>query len=142
MDCCAKKRSIDMKTLKRLMANFVDIFVFLAIVVMFFLFILPYFLLVIGWYGEISVSIVLTVLILIVSLNFAVQYPFLRSHQTIGKTFFGLKIISTNEQRLLTLSVILQREIFAKIMTCYIMCLPVLLNKRGKHDEACETDVV
>jgi len=78
----------------------------------------------------------------IAAATFMVQYPFLRVHQTIGKGFFGLKIVSTNEQRPLTVGIILAREVFAKIMTGYLLCLPVLVGKQGKHDEACETDVI
>jgi len=134
-----------MKILKRLLANFVDIFLFLAIVVFFFAFVLPS-ILPVADREEVNSSIALliavTSLILVVVSTFAAQYPFLIIHQTIGKAFFRLKIISTNEQRPLTVSIIVQREIFAKVMSLYLLCLPVLFNKTGKHDEACETGVI
>jgi len=81
-------------------------------------------------------------LILIVTTYFAVQYPFLKVHQTVGKGFFRLTIISTDEQRPLTISTILAREIFAKVMTAYLLCLPVLFGYEGKHDESCGTKVI
>jgi len=124
--------------IKRLLANFVDIFLFFAIIAMYFSFLFP---LMPGSEGE-SFLLAGLSLLFIVAAYFAVQYPFLKVHQTVGKAFFGLKIISTNEQRPLTVSVIVAREVFAKVMTCYLMCLPVLFKGRGKHDEACETDVI
>jgi len=127
------------------MANFVDIFLFLAIVVFFFAFLIPS-ILPLADDGNVNSSTVLFIaaaaLVLVVIITFALQYPFLSAHQTIGKAFFRLKIVSTNEQRPLTVSVIVQREIFAKVMSLYLLCLPVLFGKTGKHDEACETGVI
>jgi len=135
-----------MKILRRILANLIDIIVFLAIVVAFLLFILPNFLPLFlppiedGSTTDYVVGGV--TLVLIVVLTALLQYPFLRVHQTIGKAFFGLRIASTNKRRPLTVSVIVQREVFAKIMTCYLMCLPVLFGREGAHDTACETEVV
>lgn len=72
----------------------------------------------------------------------ALQYPFMRVNQTIGKAFFGLRIVSTNPNRDLTPSIIFQREIFAKVMSVYLMCLPVLAGQEGGHEKATETKVV
>ncbi|MCL2399382.1 MAG: RDD family protein [Defluviitaleaceae bacterium] len=128
--------------IKRIIANIIDIVLFFFIIVMFFMFILPFFLNWAGIEGELSPFLAGVSLVLIITLNFAIQYLFLQTHQTIGKAFFGLKIVSTNAQRPLTVSIVLQREILAKAMTCYLMCIPVLFGREGKHDEACETKVI
>jgi len=129
-----------MMLIKRLMANFIDIFVFIALIVLFFAVILPFF--IPSSETELSLIWAGVTLITILAVTFSVQYPFLRVNQTIGKAFFGLKIASTNEGRPLTLSIILQREVFAKSFTCYFMCLPVLLGLKGQHDIVCETEVI
>jgi len=89
-----------------------------------------------------NLGLVVGMLVGIIAVVCGLQYPFLMNQQTLGKAFFGLRIESTNDQRPITPSVIVQRELFAKVMTCYFMCLPVLIGQVGKHDEACETEVV
>jgi len=135
-----------MKIIKRILANLIDISVFLVIVVAFLVFILPSFVpIFLPPIEEDSIMdfvVAGVTLIFIIALNSLLQYPFLRVHQTIGKAFFGMRIVSTNKQRPLTVSVIVQREVFAKMMTCYFMCLPVLFGREGAHDVACETEVV
>jgi len=128
-----------MKIIRRLMANFVDVFVFVAIVVLFLMFILPIF---VTDEGTASLAAAGFGLVAICSITFILQYPFLRINQTIGKAFMGLRIVSTNDRRPLTMGIIVQREIFAKALTCYFMCLPVLIGKEGQHDVVCETKVV
>jgi uncharacterized RDD family membrane protein YckC len=121
------------------MANFVDVFVFIAFIVLFFLVIIPRF---VPADGELSLFMAGVALALICGLTFLVQYPFMVVNQTIGKAFMGLRIVSTNDARPLTVGIIFQRELFAKVFTCYFMCLPVLFGREGKHDEVCETGVV
>jgi uncharacterized RDD family membrane protein YckC len=128
-----------MKIIKRLLANIVDIFVFVAAVVLFFLFVIPY---IVPDGGELSTAMAVITLVVIVALVFLAQWPFMAVNQTIGKAMMGLRIISTNGERPLSVSIILQRELFAKVLTCYFMCLPVLFGREGKHDVACETEVV
>jgi uncharacterized RDD family membrane protein YckC len=128
--------------LKRFLANIIDISVFFGIIVMTYQVIFPSVINVAGSDSEGSVLIAAGLLVFVIALTSALQYPFLKIHQTIGKAFFGLKIISTNDMRPLTVSIIVQRELFAKIMSAYLMCLPVFFGKTGKHDEAAETEVV
>jgi len=130
-----------MKAIKRLLANVVDIFVFLAIVTAHFVFILP-FALPDSHQDGISLPIAAGIMVLVILFTFVVQSPFLKTHQTIGKAFFRLKIITENDRRPLTISIIIQREVFAKVMSCYSLCIPVLFGRKGRHDIACETNVV
>lgn len=122
--------------LKRLLANFIDVFVFLASVVAHYVFILPFFDAVNEW------VFAAVALVAVIVFNTILQYPFLKVNQTIGKAFFRLKVISTNPHRPLSVSIMVQREVFAKAFTCYFMCLPVFFNAKGQHDVACETEVV
>ena len=128
-----------MKFVKRLLANIVDIFLFIATIVFFFIFIIPRFV----PQGEgLNTPMAIIILLLICGLNFIAQYPFMVVNQTIGKAMMGLRIMSTNVERPLSVGIILQRELFAKVLTCYFMCLPVFFGRTGKHDEVCETEVV
>ncbi|MCL2188121.1 MAG: RDD family protein [Defluviitaleaceae bacterium] len=128
-----------MKIIRRLLANIVDIFVFIAIIVVCFQVIIPLFIpagegLSLPWAGVVMVGVC--------GATFLAQYPFMLVNQTIGKALFGLRVISTNDARPMAAGIIFQRELFAKVMTCYFMCLPVLFGQEGKHDEVCETEVV
>ena len=125
--------------IRRLLANMVDIIVFFAIIVATFIFVLPLFL---SENREMSPVVAIIVLVFVCGLTFLLQYPFMMVNQTIGKALLGLKIISKNEERPMTVSVVFQREVFAKALTCYFMCFPVLFNREGQHDIACETEVV
>ena len=129
-----------MKILRRLLANFVDIAVFLAIVMGMFIFVLPFFVDLTGVY-EGSIVLAVGAFVLVPVLTFGLQYPFMLVNQTIGKALFGLRIVSTSERRPVTVSVIVQRELFAKVMSCYLLCLPVFYGRVGKHEEATETAV-
>jgi len=129
-----------MKVLRRLLANFVDIAVFLAIVMGMFIFVLPFFVELVG-VDEGSMVLAVGVFVVVPVLTFAVQYPFMAVGQTIGKALFGLRIVSTNKRRPVSVSVIVQRELFAKVMSCYLLCLPVFYGRVGKHEEATETAV-
>ncbi|MCL2204642.1 MAG: RDD family protein [Defluviitaleaceae bacterium] len=128
-----------MKIIRRLLANFVDIFIFITTVVLFFIFIVPLF---VPEDGALGMPMAGLVLLVICALNFLLQYPFMAVNQTLGKAMMGLRITSTNDERPLTLGIVLQRELFAKVLTCYLMCAPVLFGREGKHDEVCETEVV
>jgi len=125
---------------RRALANFVDVFIFVAITVLVFAFVLPFFV-PIPEGEEMSMAWAVLALIGIAGFTLAAQWPFYLNNQTIGKGFFRLRIKSTNEARPLNASIILQREIFAKIFTAYFMCLPVLWGAQGYHDAACETEV-
>lgn len=127
-----------MEILKRILANIIDIFIYLLIVVISFLFMLPH---ILNNFNSINIA-VLIIFILTIIFTFIIQYPFLKVNQTIGKAFFSLEIITTNKSRPLDVSIIVQREIFGKIITCYLMCLPVLYGKTGGHEIITETKVV
>jgi len=125
---------------RRVLANFVDIFVFVAITVAVFVFVLPFFI-PIPEGEELSLAWAAFGLLGVAGFALAAQWPFYLNDQTIGKAFFGLKIKSTNDARPLTPTIILQRELFAKAFTVYLMCIPVLFGGQGQHDIACETEV-
>jgi len=126
---------------RRAMANFVDIFIFIAITVGMFVLVLPFFVPIPDG-EEMSLAWAVLALIGIAGFTLVVQWPFYLNNQTLGKAFFRLKIISTSKTRpLITPTIILQRELFAKIFTMFFMCLPVLWGGQGYHDIACETEV-
>jgi len=125
---------------RRVMANFVDVFIFIAITVGIFVFVLPFFV-PLPDEGDMSLPWAVLALIGVVGFTLAVQWPFYLNNQTLGKAFFRLRIKSTNDIRPLTPTIILQREVFAKVFTAYLMCLPALYGHEGHHDLACETEV-
>jgi len=125
---------------RRVLANFVDVFIFLAITVVVFAFVLPFFVPIPDG-EEMSIFWAIFALIGVAGFNLAVQWPFYLNNQTVGKGFFRMRIVSTNDSRPLTATIILQRELFAKVFTAYFMCVPVLWGGDGFHDIACETQV-
>ena len=127
-----------MTIIKRILANVVDIAVFIALFVVSFLYVLPF---ISNFIGNETASAAI-VLLLAIAVCALLQYPFLSVHQTLGKAFFKLKVESTNDQRPITPSIVFQREIFGKIATGYLLCLPVLFGKQGGHELTTETKIV
>jgi len=125
---------------RRVLANFVDVFIFVAVIVAVFIFVLPFFI-PIPEGEEMGIGWAIFALTGVLGFTFAVQWPFYLNNQTVGKAFFRLRIRSTNDARTLTPTIILHRELFAKVFTMYFMCLPLLWNGVGFHDIACETEV-
>ncbi|MCL2571909.1 MAG: RDD family protein [Defluviitaleaceae bacterium] len=125
-------------TIKRVCANIIDIVLFFALLVMLFLHVSP---VVSGFIANPTIAGVI-VLLLLIAIITGIQYPFIKVHQTIGKAFFRLKIVSTNTERPLTVAIVLQRELFAKVASGYLLCFPVLLGKTGGHEIITETEVV
>jgi len=124
--------------IKRICANIVDVILFFVLVVILLLYAYPA---VSGFVPNPTIAAVV-ILLLLVSLVTGIQYPFLLVHQTVGKAFFRLKIISTNPERPMTPSIVLQREVFCKVATGYLLCAPVLLGKHGVHETITETEVI
>lgn len=82
-------------------------------------------------------------LILFVTVYYLVQLPFMQNGQTVGKGFYHLKIISTDEFRQdVPVVVIIQREILCKLASCFFICLPMLMGRNGGHEEATHTAVI
>lgn len=121
----------------RVMAQLVDIFVLLAVLVGSFVLLAPRLTAVIP-----PVAAAVATIVMAAALEILVQLPFLRQSQTVGKAFFGLEIASTDPLRPISLSVLLQREVFCKLMSCYIICIPALLGKEGGHETATQTQVI
>jgi len=127
-----------MMILMRIISQLIDIAVFVATFIISFIFILPFF-------DEIFKNDILAAILIflfIILFNILIQYPFLKVNQTIGKAFCILEIVSTNANRSLNVSILFQREILCKLMSCYFICLPVLFGKPGGHEIATETRVI
>jgi len=126
------------KLIKRIIANVVDILVFFALLTAAFVYVQPF----LARYSDNHTVNAVIIIILVIIVTAGIQAPFIIVNQTLGKAFFGLKIASTNDQRPMTPGIVVQRELFAKIATGYLLCLPVLFGKRGGHEEISETEIV
>ena len=126
------------KVFKRLCANIVDVLLFFALLVAAFIFIQPF----LARFIDNNTINAALVLILVVAVTTGIQIPFILVDQTLGKAFFGLKIASTNSERPLTPGIIVQRELFAKVATGYLLCLPVFIGKQGGHEITTETEII
>jgi len=126
-----------MKLFKRILANIVDILVFFTLFVLAVLYLQP----VLAGFSDNHTLNAVIITVLVIAVTTGLQIPFILVDQTLGKAFFKLKIVSTNSQRPITPGIIVQRELFAKVATGYLLCLPVLAGKKGGHDVVTETDV-
>ena len=122
----------------RILAQLIDLFVCFAALMVSFVWILP----ALPPFSSSSVLSGILVLVLTVLLAVGAQLPFLKVHQTVGKAFFGLVVAATDSRYPVTLSLLLQRELFCKLMSCYLICIPVLFGKPGGHEVATRTKVV
>ena len=75
-------------------------------------------------------------LLLMVIVPLGLNYPFMIQGQTIGKAFFALQVRITDTNEPLDFWPMFQREILAKLMSCYIICLPLFFSRQAKYDEA------
>ncbi len=91
---------------------------------------------------EMNIFIFIINLIIIHVLYFLIQYPFLKVNQTLGKGFFRLYIISTDNKVVITPTYIIQREILFKVMPCFLLSINVFFGKEALHDKCCFTKVV
>lgn len=123
--------------LARILASLIDLFVGIFSILIAFIFILPH----LSKYINHAVLLAVLGIGFCVVFNIAVQYPFLKNHQTLGKGFFSLKVITTDQNRPLTIGIIVQREILCKWLSCCFICIPVLFHKAGGHEEATRTAV-
>lgn len=122
----------------RIMAQLIDLFVCFAALMISYLTVPP----VLSLFTSSPNVNGAVVFVITVLLAAGAQYPFFKVNQTVGKAFFGLEIESTDPQRPMDLSVMLQRELFLKLMTCYFICFPVLYGSTGGHEVATATRVV
>lgn len=127
-----------MMLIARMLAQLVDLFAGFAILIGSFLIISP----VLYNAGLDPMLIAVLMMIAVVLLIFGMQYPFMRVNQSVGKAFFRLEIVTTDRHRPLTVSILVQREVFLKLFTCFFICLPVLWGKPGWHEISTETKVV
>lgn len=63
----------------------------------------------------------------------ALQSLFWIEHTTIGKTMVFCEIVSEDDSEL-TYWAMLTREYVSKIFSCYLVCLPILVGKKGLHE--------
>ena len=114
-----------------------DIFTFFFLFVLAYLYVLP----IIARFSDNHTANAVIVSVLVVAVTAGIQIPFLLVNQTLGKAFFGLRVVSTNSERPVTPGIVFQRELFAKVATGYLLCLPVLIGKKGGHEVVTETEV-
>jgi len=124
--------------IQRVLANLVDILVGMLVSIVSVVFVLPIFL---PYFNQVHIPVIIS-FISIIGLTFIIQYPFLKINQTVGKAFFSLEIVPDNDMGKVDVSLLLQREIFGKLATCYLICIPVLYGQRGGHELMTETRVI
>lgn len=125
--------------MRRFMAQVIDLVLGFLMIFAIFKFILP----LLGNFMHNNIVLGVLGIVLLVGGYYAIQYPFMTNGQTLGKGFFGLKIVSTDEIRKdVPVAVIVQREILCKIMSCFFICAPLFFGKKGGHEEATHTKLI
>lgn len=133
------EKELTLLIIKRIFAQIIDLFVAVLTLLISFGWVLPHLNLIIA--SPLIKAII--VLLLVILLNFGIQYPFMLNGQTLGKGFYHLQIVSTDEDRpKISIPIIIQREILCKLMSCYFICLPVINGKLGGHEEATHTKLI
>lgn len=123
---------------RRIAAQLVDLLIGILVMFVTFAYLLP----LLGAYMGSDGLLVAIGMVFIVLAVYLLHYPFMVNGQTLGKAFFGLKIVSTDAvRRDVPVAVIVQREIFCKLLSCYFICLPMAAGKCGGQDEATHTAV-
>jgi len=125
--------------LRRILGQLIDLIIGFSILIGTFAYILPF----LSDYISNKTLLAILGLIIIILANYLIQLAFMMNNQTLGKAFMGLKLISTDEIRKdLSVSIIIQREVLCKLISCFFMCVPVLFGKNGGHEEATRTAVM
>ena len=125
--------------LRRILGQLIDLIIGFSILIGTFAYILPF----LSDYISNKTLLAILGLIIIILANYLIQLAFMMNNQTLGKAFMGLKLISTDEIRKdLSVSIIIQREVLCKLISCFFMCIPVLVGKNGGHEEATRTAVM
>ena len=127
-----------MKLVSRILSQIIDLLTGLLALAAVFCLLLPFL------SRFVSNQIILGVLgvLLTPSLIFLIQYAFLVNQQTVGKGFFSLKVIPVDQDenpdlyREVNIKIMIQREILCKLMSCYLICVPLLTGQAGGHEEA------
>ncbi|MFV0361702.1 MAG: RDD family protein [Suipraeoptans sp.] len=128
-----------MMYVRRVLAQLVDLIIGVLLLFVTFVYVTPF---VSDIFGNAYVAVVAEIILFIVVYSL-IQYPFMRNAQTLGKAFFSLKIISTDDIRHdVSVAVIVQREIFCKLLSCFFICIPMLTKRPGGHEEATHTKVI
>lgn len=122
----------------RLLAQIIDIAAFIGSFVLSWFLIPPLLSPLIGSDTVVGIVVFAVAVVLIVG----IQSLFMKEGQTIGKAFFSLKVVSSDENRPLDRSILMQREVFCKLMSCFFICVPMFFGKPGGHEEATQTMVI
>ncbi len=120
----------------RMLTQIVDIIISIVVLVVSFLYVLPM-LNQLGIKEQISAVLMFMLSIAFITL---IQLPFMKVGQTVGKAFLGLEI-RTKHGKHASMSILFQREVFLKLASCYLICIPILFGKLGGHELATETTV-
>lgn len=78
----------------------------------------------------------------ILAIPILLQCLFWRRGKSVGKTYMGLLVVDEETQIVASLSQMVVREIFAKWLSLYIVCIPLFLQKKGIHEVASKTNVI
>ncbi|WP_125606188.1 RDD family protein [Lapidilactobacillus bayanensis] len=128
-----------MLLIKRIMAQIIDFMIALLLMFVTFSFIIP----IIRKVVPNNLFLTAIAFVVIIGGYYLIQYPFMINGQTIGKGFFRLRIVSTDKVRhTVSVAVIIQREILCKLMSCYLICLPLFFGKNGGQDEVTHTKII
>ena len=84
-------------------------------------------------FDESSALLTWSEICIIALIPIALQSLFWIEHSTIGKTMVFCEIVSEDESEL-TYWAMLTREYVSKIFSCYLVCLPIFVGKKGLHE--------
>jgi len=127
-----------MVVVMRFLAQLIDIVLYFVILVASYILLLP----IVQRFVPSNTYAPISVFIITLLLYFLLQYPFYKNKQTIGKGFFGLHIKFNRDAHENPFISVFIREVFIKLMSLYMLCLPVFFGKEGLHEKATSTEII
>lgn len=86
-----------------------------------------------GMFEEPFTLLTLSEMCLIVLIPIALQSLFWLEHTTIGKTMVFCEVVACDDSEL-NYFAMFTREYVSKIFSCYLVCMPLFVNKPGLHE--------
>jgi len=92
-------------------------------------------------FDETFMVLLISQVCIIILVPILLQSPFWMVSSTIGKTFTFCMVVDEDGKKLGYFEMLV-REFLSKVLSCYLVCLPVFFGKPGIHEKATNSHVI